>query len=74
MKKLTLSNLSREALDKTQENLITGGGLPHCVCAHICGSCTCYDMGNAFLESFYNNGMDAEAGFYADLGADRADN
>lgn len=42
MKKLSLSNLSKHALDKFQQNSIHGGGLPSCVCAYICDICGCH--------------------------------
>lgn len=41
MKRLSLLNLSGQALDKFQRSAVTGGGLSSCVCAHICAGCPC---------------------------------
>lgn len=41
MKRLSLFNLSGQALDKFQRSAVTGGGLSSCVCAHICAGCPC---------------------------------
>lgn len=41
MKKLSLLNLSRHALDKFQQNSLKGGGRPSCICAYICDNCGC---------------------------------
>lgn len=65
MKKLTLSTLSREAMDRTQENLITGGGLSGCVCAHICASCGCISR-TYLLEAYYNFQSQDEANVEGD--------
>lgn len=44
MKKLSLSNLSRHALDRFLQNSLHGGGMSSCICAYICDSCKCSTM------------------------------
>lgn len=44
MKKLSLSNLSRHALDKFLQNSLHGGDMSSCICAYICDSCKCSTM------------------------------
>ena len=43
MKELSLLNLSKQTLDKLQENAVKGGGLPSCMCGVISDNCKCRD-------------------------------
>lgn len=42
MKKLSLSHLSKNNLDKLEQSATTGGGYP--VCTYICDGCPCSSM------------------------------
>ncbi|MEG0519241.1 MAG: hypothetical protein RR555_10320 [Bacteroidales bacterium] len=66
MKKLSLSNLSKHALDKFQQNSIHGGSLPSCICAHICDNCGCSSSQDQAV--FFNeSGGQIDTGIMADI-------
>lgn len=48
MKKFSLSSLSKQNLDKLQQSAIIGGD-GSCICAYICTSCPCNNVGNPDL-------------------------
>ena len=42
LSKISLTELSKNSLDKIQQTAIKGGGGGYCICAYICGSmCNC---------------------------------
>lgn len=55
MKRLSLLNLSGQALGKLQEKAVTGGGVSPCICAHICAGCPC--RGNDVEAVIMYNGV-----------------
>lgn len=61
MKKLSLLNLSNNALDKFQQNAVLGGGLPSCICLHICDNCGCStEFDSAVYLNEFAGGIDVE--------------
>lgn len=66
MKKLSLSNLSKHALDRLQQNAVRGGGLPSCVCGYICDNCSCSSMYDGAEDKNYGS-SEHTAGDIADM-------
>lgn len=66
MKKLSLLNLSRHTLDKFQQNSLSGGGRPSCICAFICDNCKCSTMADGAVN-LNERGSEGTAGDVADM-------
>ena len=66
MRKTSLSQLSKNNLDKIQQRALTGGGQDQCICTWLNCYCGCFDISNSILFSI----SEGQQIFFAELDAD----